>query len=344
MAKRAEAGSRAGGAALREDVRFVTAPDGQKLALTEVSRARRRAGSSGAAFLLLHGFAQNRRAFTLGPMPEALIDRGARVFLGELRGHGDSRAQNAPAWSLETHLEHDCPTLLDAVQQRTGAGGVHLVGHSMGGLLGCALLERETPLLSLTAFATPLLLGAARPLIRLASFLVGPLAAIAPRLHRVPMHHFLGALARPLSRPEAKGPLWLLQRATRLANPDAAPPEAIEKILASADPESPLVMEELARNAVLLRPRLAGVDLVRAVRSSPLPVAAVVGTSDIFAPRAAVAPLEGDGHAGPRRILEIPGGTHVDAIMGHHVPETIASLWDFLVRGRTPVPVGRSGA
>jgi fermentation-respiration switch protein FrsA (DUF1100 family) len=158
------------------------------------------------------------------------------------------------------------------------------------------------------------------------------------------MHHFLGVLARPLSRPEAKGPLRLLQRVTRLANPEAAAPEALEKILASADPESPLVMEELARNAVLLRPRLAGVDLVQAVRSSPLPIAAVVGTSDIFAPRAAVAPLESDDQAGPRRIVEIPGGTHVDAIMGHHVPHTIASLWDFLVQGEAPPPVGTSSS
>jgi pimeloyl-ACP methyl ester carboxylesterase len=342
MGKSAETKVPAGDAALREDVHFVTAPDGQVLALTEVSRPKRRGPVGDAAFLLLHGFAQNRKAFTLGPMPGALIEHGARVFLGELRGHGDSRVENEPAWSLGTHLEHDCPTLLDAVKQRTGADGVHLIGHSMGGLLGCALLERETPLASLTAFATPLLLGAARPLVRMASFLVGPLAAIAPRLHRVPMHHFLGVLARPLSRPEARGPLRLLQRATRLANPEAAAPEALEKILASADPESPLVMEELARNAVLLRPRIAGVDLVRAVRSSRLPVAAVVGTSDIFAPRAAVSPLEADGQAGPRRIVEIQGGTHVDAIMGHHVPDTIASLWDFLVQGESPLPVGAS--
>jgi len=344
MGKSAESKTTVSSPALREDVRFVTASDGQRLALTEVCRPNCRSREGGTAFLLLHGFAQNRKAFTLGPMPEALIDHGARVFLGELRGHGDSRVERNPAWSLETHLEHDCPTLLDAVVQRTGAEGVHLVGHSMGGLLGCALLEREAPLASLTAFATPLLLGAARPLIRLASFLVGPLATIAPRLHRVPMHHFLGALARPLSRPEARGPLRLLQRATRLANPEAAAPEALKEILASADPESPLVMEELARNAVLLRPRIAGVDLVRAVRGSTLPIAAVVGTSDIFAPRAAVAPLETNDQAGPRRIVEIPGGTHVDSIMGHHVPDTIASLWDFLVQGALPRPAGTPGS
>jgi pimeloyl-ACP methyl ester carboxylesterase len=319
--------------ALREDVHFVTAADGQRLALTEMRHPDREPRAGSVAFLLIHGFAQNRKGFTLGPMPATLLERGARVFLGELRGHGESRVDRGLSWDLRTHLEHDCPALLAAVQRRAEVERVHLVGHSMGGLLGCALLAQDAPLGSLTAAATPLLLGAARPLIRVASFLVGPFATIAPRLRRVPMHHFLGALAKPLSRPDARGALWLLQRLTRLANPAAAPPEALEAILASADPESPAVMEELARNAVLLRPRFAGVDLVSAVQRSPLPVAAVVGSHDIFAPRAAVAPLEADGQAGPRRIVEIPGGTHVDAIMGHHVPETIAGLWDFLVRG-----------
>jgi pimeloyl-ACP methyl ester carboxylesterase len=321
-----------GAVALHEHLRFAEAADGQRLAVTEVVHPESGPQRSDVAFLLLHGFAQNRKGFTLGPMPNELLQRGARVFLGELRGHGDSRVDDAHSWNLTTHLELDCPVLIDAVRRETGVERVHLVGHSMGGLLGCALLARDVPLASLTAAATPMLLGAARPLIRLASFLVGPLATIAPKPHRVPMHRFLRALARPLSKPGARGPLHLLQRVTRLANPAAAPPQALEAILASADPESPAVMEELARNAVLRRPRFAGVDLVRAVRQSPLPVAAVVGSDDIFAPRAAIAPLEGDGQAGPRRIVEIPGGTHVDAIMGHHVPETVASLWDFLLR------------
>jgi pimeloyl-ACP methyl ester carboxylesterase len=320
-----------GAVTLHEHVRFVEAADGQRLALTEVYHPKQGPQRSDVAFLLLHGFAQNRKGFTLGPMPEVLLERGAQVFLGELRGHGDSRVDHSHSWNLKTHLDLDCPALIDAVRSETGVARVHLIGHSMGGLLGCALLAREVPLASHTAAATPMLLGSARPLIRLASFLVGPLATIAPKPHRVPMHHFLRALARPLSKPEARGPLRLLQRVTRLANPESAPPQALGAILASADPESPAVMEELARNAVLLRPRFAGVDLVQAVHQSPLPVAAVVGTDDIFAPRAAVAPLEDDDQAGPRRIVEIPGGTHVDAIMGHHVPETVASLWDFLV-------------
>jgi pimeloyl-ACP methyl ester carboxylesterase len=321
---------------LREEVAFVETADGQPLALTEIREAGEHpiaAGSNEVAFLLVHGFAQNRKGFTLGPMPRSLLERGARVFLGELRGHGDSRVDPSHAWSLETHLDQDCPALIRGVQSATGADEVHLIGHSMGGLLGCALLGRGLPIASLTAAATPLLLGAARPLVRLASLMLGPLAALAPRPRRVPMDLFLRVLASPLSRAEARGPLWAVQRLTRLVNPAAAAPEALREILASADPESPDVMEELARNAVLRRPRLAGVDLVDAVRRATVPVAAIVGSNDIFAPRAAIAPLEEGEHAGPRKVVEVPGGTHVDTVMGDHVPETIESLWDFLVQG-----------
>lgn len=306
------------------------ASDGQRLALVEavlpgVSRARR-----AAAFLLLHGFAQNRRSFTEGPLPHALLERGARVFLGELRGHGESRVEDRRPWSLRTHLELDCPALVEGVRRAARVDRVHVLGHSMGGLLGCALLAGDAPLASLTAVGTPILLGAGRPLVRIASLFAGPFATIAPRHHRVPIDRLLAALARPLSRPDAWGPLGLLQRAAGLANPAAAPPEALEAVLANADAESPAVFEELARNAVLARPRIAGIDLVAALRASRLPVAAVVGTADAFAPRAAVAPMDAPGHAGLRLVVELPGVTHIDVAIGHHVPDTVARLWEFL--------------
>lgn len=316
-----------------ERTEFVATADGQRLALTEGVGPEGPGPAGGVAFLLVHGFAQNRRGFTLGPLPASLLARGARVFLGELRGHGDSRVDAQHRWGLRTHLEQDCPALIAGVLERAGVQRVHFVGHSMGGLLGCALLARGLPLASLTAAATPLMLGASRPLVRLASLLVGPFATFAPGPRRIPMDRLLGLLSGPLSQADARGAVRALQRLTRLANPVAAPPAALRAILASADPESPKVMEELARNAVFVRPRLAGVDLLKAVREAVQPIAAVVGSNDIFAPRAAVAPLEQGRHAGPRRVIEIAGGTHVDAVMGDHVPATVEALWSFLVEG-----------
>jgi len=308
--------------------------DGQELALAEATLPGVRPARGGSAFLLLHGFAQNRRSFTLGPLPRALLERGARVFLGELRGHGESRVERGRAWSLRTHLELDCPALIAAACRRAGVERVHLVGHSMGGLLGCALLARKAPLASLTMIGSPIVLGAGRPVLRVASLLAGPIATIAPRHRRVPIHRLLGALSRPLSTPGARGPLRLLQRATGLANPAAAEPEALRGVLASADPESPAVLRELARNAVFRSPRIAGVDLAAALRGSPLPVAAIVGSRDLLAPRATITPMDEPGQRGPRLVLEIPGATHIDVAIGHHVPETVDRLWEFLVRGK----------
>ena len=321
---------RAPTAALLEVAHPAEASDGQRLSLVEVVLPGARRARGAASFLLLHGFAQNRRSFTEGPLPRALAQRGARVFLGELRGHGESRTADRRPWSLRTHLELDCPALVAGVLRAARAERVHVLGHSMGGLLGCALLAGDAPLASLTAVGAPILLGAGRPLVRLASLFAGPFATIAPRHHRVPIDRLLAALSGPLSRPGAWGPLGLFQRATGLANPAAAAPEALAAVLANADPESPAVFAELARNAVLARSQIAGVDLVGALRASPLPVAAVVGSADVFAPRAAVAPMDAPGHAGPRLVVELPGVTHIDVAIGHHVPDTVARLWEFL--------------
>jgi pimeloyl-ACP methyl ester carboxylesterase len=315
--------------ALEERTARIPAGDGRELALTELC-APAPAAPGAPAFLLVHGFAQNRRSFTLGPLPGLLAARGARVFCGELRGHGASRADRRESWSLATHLEHDAPALLAATRRAAAVERVHWVGHSMGGLLGCALLSRPEPLASISAIATPLLLGADRPLVRLASFFAGPLAQLAPAGQRVPMDRLLAALAGPLSAPAARGPLALLQRVTRLASPRHAPPALLAEVLASADPESPAVFAELAANAVLGRARIAGVDLLAALREAPLPVAAVVGSGDIFAPRASVAPLDAPGQRGPRRVIEIAGAAHVDLTLGPHLESVVDELWPFL--------------
>ena len=61
---------------LVERVRYAHTEDGQRLAVTELSHARQREDNAGAGevppALLVHGFAQNRLAFTLGALGEAL--------------------------------------------------------------------------------------------------------------------------------------------------------------------------------------------------------------------------------------------------------------------------------
>ncbi len=310
-----------------EEVRYIRTPDGARLALTEILHG---APKEGPRFLLLHGFAQNRLAFTLGPLPDLLIRRGARVFVGELRGHGRSRSPESGArHSLATHLAVDLPALIREI-----GAPLHVIGHSMGGLLGYAMLDRpeEGALASLTTIGAPVLLGRGRMLVRLAAILTGPLGRLP--VDELPMDRFLRLLSVMLARPSATGSIRALQRLTRLASPEHAPPAAIEAILGHADPASPVVFTELARMAMAREPTVAGVSIVRALLSSPIPVATVVGSEDIFGGRLAVAPFDVPAQAGPRLVLEVQGATHVDLTIGHHLPETVARLWPFLTEGR----------
>jgi pimeloyl-ACP methyl ester carboxylesterase len=293
--------------------------DGVRLALHEV-------GGDGPGVLLVHGFAQNRHTFALGALPDAFVRCGARVFYGELRGHGRSQRPERP-WDLADHLDEDLPALIRAVAERTG-GPVHLGGHSMGGMLGYALLTRDVLLASLVTYCAPAILGATRTAVRAAALL----APVAARGRRVPMHHFLRLVSRPLTKDRAPPGLRGLQRFTSLVTPSAGERAALRGALASADPESPRVARQLARMAVRRRPELLGLDLVDCVRRSPLPVALVVGTHDVFAPPKSVRPLLGPGQAGPRRLVQIPGGSHVDVPLGHHAARLAEELWAFVVR------------
>jgi pimeloyl-ACP methyl ester carboxylesterase len=318
---------------LKERVRYVHTADGCRLGITELVDPAPPTAPANLPVLLLHGFAQNRLAFTLGALPRALLARGARVFVGELRGHGLSRAVDPNLrrhdWGLEAHLHQDLPALMGHVLAETGAPRLHLMGHSMGGMLGYAALAHEPPLASLTGWAAPLLLGAGRPVVRVAAALVPPLVR-AGRPPRVPMDHFLGGLARVLSDPDAGGARRRFQRFVGLSNPHRAAPADLEAILGSADPESSRVFFELARMAGTPRPRLAGVDMIQAVRAWPGRVAAVVGASDLFAGPKSVAPLRAPGQVGLRQVFQVEEGAHVDVTMGHHVEDTVAAVWAFL--------------
>ena len=319
---------------LTENVRVVDVwtADGVRLALTEYGGASRaaRPGADAPAFLLLPGFAQNRRAFLAGPLPRALVARGARVFVGELRGHGRSRGlKRPPRWTVDGHIDHDLPALTARVLRLTGAGGVHFVGHSLGGLLALAWLKDHPPLASLTTMAAPLLVGSDRPIVPRAALV----AAAFNRLglwREVPMRAFLRACARPLSDPRPDWVSGAFQRYAALATPECARPESLKRILATADPESPAVFGALLEMAIQRRPVLAGHDLEAHGRATTVPWVAIHGERDIFAPPSSVASmLEGE-HRGPRSVIDVPRATHVDLVVGYHVRALVERWWPML--------------
>lgn len=317
---------------LFERVYFEHALDGFRLALTEVFSS-----SSDAAphfrpiFLLVPGFAQNRRAFLSGEFPAALIERGARVFIGELRGHGRSAAESgARRWSLETHLSLDLPALIararSVADAESSGAPIHFVGHSMGGMLGAALLASASPpIASLTTLAVPFSLGAHSPAVRLAALAAAP---ALKRARAVPMDLFFRSFARRLIARGQRTRVRALLELIALASARTADAAMLLEVLLSSEQESAVVLGELAEMAVRRRAAIAGIDLFEAVRKSPLPVACVFGTHDVLAPRASVRGLETG--AGPRRMVEIADALHVDLVVGRHARGLVAELWSFL--------------
>ncbi len=121
-----------------DEVRFARTSDGWEIAL---SRRRPRAAPRRRPVVLCHGLGANRFTWDLDPersVARHLTEQGFDVFCVELRGHGRSQRSGPGGrwgWSLWDYAEHDLPAALEAVLELTGADGVHLVGHSMGGIL-----------------------------------------------------------------------------------------------------------------------------------------------------------------------------------------------------------------
>jgi pimeloyl-ACP methyl ester carboxylesterase len=227
-------------------------------------------------------------------------------------------------WSLTTHLDTDLPALLDRVRALSADPdrAVHVIGHSMGGMLAIAALARpELRIASVTAFATPLSLGKHSPLVRLAALVAAP---ALKRAAMVPMHLFFRAFASRLIAREKRALFDLLA----LASARTADADLLAGILASSEQESALVLGELAEMAIRGRAVIAGVDLVETARAAVVPISFVFGTKDILAPRASVAGLETG--AGPRMFVEIEDALHVDLVVGRHAAQLVAKIWEFL--------------
>ena len=135
--------------------------------------------------LFVHGFSQNRHAWTAGELAKNLLYFGADLHILELRGHGKSslalqkqKARDgvrplpidyAYEWDFDAYLMQDVPAAIEAVKALTGWTKIAYCGHSMGGIIGYALASQRDDLLCMATIGSPADLGAETVWLRLAA-------------------------------------------------------------------------------------------------------------------------------------------------------------------------------
>ncbi len=99
--------------------------------------------------LLIHGYSGSKENFL--PILEPLAAAGRTVVAVDLRGQYQSPHAPGRAGYAADEMAADVLALADAVSGNSGGDRVHLVGHSMGGLIARdAVLQRAPVFLSLT--------------------------------------------------------------------------------------------------------------------------------------------------------------------------------------------------
>jgi pimeloyl-ACP methyl ester carboxylesterase len=124
----------------------------------------------GEPLLLVHGFSQNRHAWTSGGFVKQMLLYGADVHVLELRGHGLSsvelqlqklgRGVRPPAdidyaWDIDSYFLEDVPAAVAAVKERSGRDTVFYCGHSLGGMLGYGYAGANDDLAGLVTIGAP---------------------------------------------------------------------------------------------------------------------------------------------------------------------------------------------
>lgn len=120
-----------------EDLRF-KAPDGADLVWRRFLPANGR--SPRAVLAVVHGFGEHGGRY--GFLADAMTGRGYAVATYDLRGHGLSPGQRGYVERFGDYLD-DTKAFLDVVAEWFPGAPLVFVGHSMGGLIAAAYVERR---------------------------------------------------------------------------------------------------------------------------------------------------------------------------------------------------------
>ncbi len=99
-----------------------------------------------APVLMIHGIASNSLIFDFSEkssLAETVARRGHAVYSLDLRGWGLSKTERSDPITLDDFLKLDLPAAISRIAEIEHTPELHLVGHSMGGILAYALLGTE---------------------------------------------------------------------------------------------------------------------------------------------------------------------------------------------------------
>jgi pimeloyl-ACP methyl ester carboxylesterase len=283
--------------------------------------------------LLCHGLGANHLGFDVHPsvsLARHLARRGYLTLAIDLRGHGHSERPSRTGarrfgWTFDDYLVHDVPTAIAYAKRVTGAGSVHWIGHSMGGILGYAHLSRggSEDMRSMVAVGSSLdYSGSASGFHALV-----PLGSLL--LHRIPvvpislLSQLTAPLAGRVNTPFERFNVW----------PSNTDPKLWRRIATRGfHAVSPPVMAQLATAMEPggLRSHDGSIAYMKGLAAATTPVLSIAGTRDPQCPPdAARRTLEAVGSA--RRELRVFGREHgqadhyghFDLLMGRRAKEEV---------------------
>jgi pimeloyl-ACP methyl ester carboxylesterase len=282
-----------------------------------------------AAVILTHGFGQNRYAWHLSnrSFVNYLATRGYDVFNLDLRGHGRSRAYGSkPAHCVDDYIREDMPAAVAEVQALSGHQQVFVVGHSMGGLIACAMAGRTPrPFAGIVTVGTPYRFGKGSAsmafLMRLAD-----LAASAGILRAGPGGFPVRAIGAFMQWYRFAWDTAALPIPIRPWHPGSfEKPALVEYLKRSFDSATVGTLLQMARLA--MRGEFVSLDgrenYSTAIESLDVPLLVIAGDHDLLAPPAAVRPLYDRSHSRDRSYRVFPLG-HADLLLGRDAP---GSVW-----------------